>query len=147
MAMATSSPGARPARSIASSRTLTASSLEGRSGREAALVADRGRQAALVEDGLQVVVGLGAPAQRLGERRGPDRDDHELLDVDVVVGVHAAVEHVHHRNRQHVGADPADVAVQGQADLVGRGVGHRERDAEDGVGAEAGLVRACRPGR
>ena len=29
----------------------------------------------------------------------PDRHDHELLEVDLVVGVHAAVEHVHHRHR------------------------------------------------
>ena len=34
----------------------------------------------------------------------PDRHDHELLQVDVVVGVRAAVDHVHHRHRQHVRA-------------------------------------------
>ena len=89
---------------------------------------------------MQRVVGLGAPAQRLGEGRRADRHDHELLEVDVVVGVHAAVEHVHHRHRQHVGVGAADVAVQRQLELVGRGLGHGERHAEDGVGAEAGLV-------
>jgi hypothetical protein len=89
---------------------------------------------------LERVVGLGAPAQRLGERGGADRHDHELLEVDVVVGVLAAVEHVHHRHRQHVGVGAADVAVQRQAELVGGGLGHGERDAEDGVGAEPDLL-------
>ena len=63
---------------------------------------------------LQRVVDLGAHAQRLGERRRAARDDHELLEVDVVVGVHAAVEHVHHRHRQHVRRRAAEVAVQRQ---------------------------------
>ena len=114
--------------------------VRGEVGREAALVADRGRQAPLVQDLLEHVVGLGAPAQRLGERGGADRHDHELLQVDVVVGVRAAVEDVHHRHGQHVGVDAADVAVQRQLELVGRGLGHGQRHAEDGVGAEPGLV-------
>ena len=107
---------------------------------EAALVADRGGQATLVHDLLERVVGLGAPAQRLGERGRADRHEHELLHVDVVVGVLAAVDDVEHRHRQHTGVGPADVAVQRQVQLVGRGLGHRERHAEDGVGAEARLV-------
>jgi hypothetical protein len=107
---------------------------------EAALVADGGGQAAVVQHALEHVVGLGAPAQRLGEAGRAHRHDHELLEVDVVVGVGAAVEHVHHRHRQHVGVGAADVAVQRQAQLVGGGLGHGERHAEDGVGAEAGLV-------
>jgi len=69
------------------------------------------------------------------------RHDHELLEVDRVVGVGAAVEHVHHGHREHVGVDAADVAEQRQAELAGRGLGHRERDAEDGVGPETRLGR------
>ena len=65
-----------------------------------------------MQDLLERVVGLGAPAQRLGEGRRADRHDHELLEVDVVVGVRAAVEDVHHRHGQHVGVDAADVAVE-----------------------------------
>ena len=57
-----------------------------------------------------------------------------------VVGVHAAVEDVHHRHGQHVGVRAADVAVQRQLELVGRGLGDGEADAEDRVGAEPGLV-------
>ena len=41
-----------------------------------------------------------APIRRHSAKLGrADRDDHELLEVDRVVGVRAAVEHVHHRHR------------------------------------------------
>ena len=66
--------------------------------------------------------------------------DHELLEVDLVVGVSAAVEHVHHRHRQHPRGLAAEVAPQRQA-LLGRlRVGRRQRHAEDRVGAQTRLV-------
>jgi hypothetical protein len=65
--------------------------------------------------------------------------EHELLEVDVAVGVRAAVEHVHERHRQHVRVGAAHVAVQRQAGVVGGGLRDRERHPEDGVGAEARL--------
>ena len=52
----------------------------------------------------------------------------------------ATVEDVHHRHRQQVGVGPADVAVERQPGRLGRGLGDGERGAEDGVGAEVGLV-------
>ena len=58
------------------------------------------------------MVDLGAHAQRFIERARADRRDHELLDVDVGVGVCAAVEDVHHRHRQQVRVRPADIAEQ-----------------------------------
>ncbi len=70
----------------------------------------------------------------------PDRHDHELLEVDRVVGVNAAVEHVHHRHRQHVGVAAPDVPVQGHVEVLGGGLGDRQRRAEDGVGADPALV-------
>ena len=112
----------------------------GEVGREPALVADGRRQAAVVEQAAQRVVRLGAPPQRLREARRADRHDHELLQVDRVVGVHAAVHDVHHRHWQHVGVRAADVAVQRDVQLVGGRLGDRQADAEDGVGAESGLV-------
>ena len=54
--------------------------------------------------------------------------------------MHATVDDVHHRHGQHVGVDTADVAVQRQLQLIGRRLGDGEAGAEDGVGAEAGLV-------
>ena len=56
--------------------------------REAALVADTGRQPARsAASPLSCVVDLGAHAKRLREGAGADRRDHELLEVDGVVGV------------------------------------------------------------
>ena len=86
------------------------------------------------------MVDLGALAQCLAEGRGADRRDHELLDVDVGVGVRPTVEDVHHRHREHVGVGAADVAVERQAGGVGRGASDGQRDAEDRVGAEVRLV-------
>ena len=146
-ASAMSAPGVKPAFSIASTIRSSASRLRRQVGREAALVAEAGGQALALQHGLERVVDLGAPAQRLAEGRRADRRDHELLDVDVGVGVRAAVEDVHHRHRQQVRVRAAEVAEQRQLGGLGGGLGDRERDAEDRVGAEPGLVRACRRGR
>ncbi len=51
-----------------------------------------------------------------------------------------AVDHVHHRHRQHVRVGAADVTEQRQFELVRRSPRHRERHAEDGVGPQAALV-------
>ena len=71
--------------------------------REAAFVADRRAQAAALQHRLQRVEDLGAGAQRFGERIEADRQHHEFLQVDVVVGMRAAVDDVHHRHRQFDG--------------------------------------------
>jgi hypothetical protein len=92
---------------------------------------------------LERVEGLRAPAQRLGEGLRADRRDHELLDVDRIVGVRAAVDDVHHRHRQQVRVRAAEVAEQRQRGRLGGGLGDRERDAEDRVGAEPALVRGA----
>ncbi len=109
-------------------------------GREAALVAEAGAETALLEHLLEGVVGLGAPADGLGERLGADRRDHELLDVDVGVRVGPAVQNVHHRHGQQVRVGAAEVAEQRQVAGLGGGVRHGEGDAEDRVGAQRGLV-------
>ena len=90
---------------------------------------------------LERVEDLGAHPQALRERAGAGRDDHELLEVDGVVGVRAAVEDVHHRHRQHARGVAAEVAPQRQPLLDGGRVGGGQRDAEDRVGAQAALVR------
>ena len=69
-------------------------------GREAALVADTGREPAVAEHLLQRVVDLRADPERVAERVRADGHDHELLQVDRVRGVRAAVDHVHHRHGQ-----------------------------------------------
>jgi hypothetical protein len=99
------------------------------------------RLGAIVQPFLQGGEDLRPHPHGVGDRAGGDRLDHELLDVDRVVGVLAAVQDVHHRHRQGAGVDAADIAIQRQAQILGRRLGDRERHAEDGVGAEARLVR------
>jgi hypothetical protein len=92
-----------------------------------------------VQYGLQVVKGLGADAQRLGEALGAGRDDHELLHVEAVLRMGSAVDDVEHRRRQHVRVRAADPAEQGDAGVLGGRLRGRERAAEDGVRAQACL--------
>src|SRR5690606_39473237 len=77
-----------------------------------------------------------------GEGGGADRQDHELLEVDVVVGVRNAVDDVHHRHRQrHVRlVDGGDVLTQRLLLRGGHGVGGGQRNAQQRVGAQAALV-------
>ena len=89
------------------------------------------------------MIDLRAGPERLGERRGPDRRDHELLHVDVRVGVGATVEDVHHRHRQEVRVGAAQVAVERQLGGDRGGLGDGQRHAEDRVGAQVGLVRGA----
>ncbi len=107
---------------------------------EAAFLAHGGAEAAVVEHLLQRVVGLGAPPQCLAEAGRSHRHYHEFLHVDRVVGVGATVDDVHHRHRQHVGVRPAEVAPQGQLEVIGGRLRHSQAGAEDGVGAEPALV-------
>ena len=52
----------------------------------------------------------------------------------------AAVDNVHHRHRQKPCLGAADVAIQRQFRFLGRGLGDRQADPEDGVGTKATLV-------
>ena len=67
---------------------------------EAALVALADRVPAVVEDPRSAAKTSAPARRRLGERGGPDRGDHELLEVGRVDGVLAAVEDVEERDRQ-----------------------------------------------
>src|SRR6266699_4523726 len=108
--------------------------------REAALVADIGVMAGLFQFSAQGVENLRAAAQRLGKRLGADRQDHEFLKIDRIVGMHAAIDDVHHRYRQGPRRGAADVAIQRHVEGFRRGLGTGQRHAEDGVGAEPALV-------
>ena len=107
---------------------------------EAAFVALPGGEPVVVEDRAQRSEDLGPGAQGLAVGRHPDGHDHELLEVGRVLGVLAAVEDVEHRDRQRPRPRPADVAVERQVVGGRRRVGAGQRDAEDGVRAQAALV-------
>ena len=63
---------------------------------------------------------LGPHANGLGERLGPNRKDHEFLDVQIVGRMGSAVNDVHHRQWQAAGIDPAQIAIQRPAVGIGR---------------------------
>ncbi len=113
----------------------------GQVGGVAALVAHAGGGGAVLLQGLlQLMEDLGAAAQRFPEGGGGDGHDHELLDVHAVGGVGAAVEDVHHGHRQHLGVHAADVVIEAVAGGQRAGLGAGQGHAQNGVGAQAGLV-------
>ncbi|MNE05923.1 hypothetical protein D3C80_984970 [compost metagenome] len=112
----------------------------GQVGSEAALVADVGVVARVLQRLLQRVEDFSPHAQGVREAVSAGRQDHELLNVDRIVSVSAAVDDVHHRGRQDAGRDAADVAIQRQIRADGASLGRGQRDAQDGVGAQASLV-------
>jgi hypothetical protein len=109
-------------------------------GRKTAFVANRSREALLVQQLLQRVKDLGAATQCFAERILTHRQDHELLEVEAVVGVFATVDDVHHRHRHLHRPGTTKIAVERQAGFLGRRLGHRHRNREHGVGTETRLV-------
>ena len=110
--MAISSPGLYPALRDGFEHDFDGFDVRLHGRREAAFVADGGVVAALLEHAFQRVEHFDAPAQRFRKRRRAHGHDHEFLEVDVVVGVSAAVEDVHHRSGQSVCAGAAEIAVE-----------------------------------
>ena len=85
-----------------------------------------------------------AATQRFAKAAGAHRQDHELLNIDVVVRVGAAVDDVHHGHRQaRVGSavEFGQMAKErlGPGGSGGFGVG--QRNGKDGVGAETAFLR------
>ena len=132
-------PGAADALDQRLERLLVGAEVRG----EPALVPDRGAHAPAVEPALQGVEHLRADPQRVREPLGAHWHHHELLEVDAVVGMCAAVQHVHHRHRQDPRLLAADVPVERHALLVGGGLGDRERHPQDRVRAQTRLVRGA----
>ena len=109
-------------------------------GGKAAFVAHAGHVAVLFQQLLQHMEDLGPHAQGITEALGAQGHDHEFLDVQVVGGVGAAVDDVHHGRGQHLGVDAAQVFVQGQAQVFAGGTGAGHGHAQHGVGAQTALV-------
>ena len=82
-----------------------------------------------------------APRESVG---APIGQDHELLDVDAVVGVRAAVDDVHHRHRHHRLAAAARWRYSGSLRRGRGGVRVGQRHRQQRVGAEAATCSRCR---
>ena len=83
---------------------------------------------------------FGSHPQSLAKRGRSDGHDHEFLQIDVIVGVRAAVEDVHHGYRQRVGCGAAEIAIEGEAAKLSGSFSAGQRCAEYGVGTQAGLI-------
>ena len=90
---------------------------------------------------------LHADAQALAEGWGANRHHHEFLEIDIRIGMCAAVEDVQHGDRQQVTRRVArqvcDVRIEAFALPDGIGFERRHRNREDGVGAEPALIGAA----
>ena len=115
--MKTSLPASYPAASMPSTSAARASRLESRSGANPPSSPTAVFRPRLFRMPLRAWK-TSVPIRRAsGEGRRAGGDDHELLEVDGVVRVRAAVQDVHHRHRQHARAGRAgharDVRVKG----------------------------------
>src|SRR5437867_2940459 len=109
-------------------------------GGKAPFIPHCGAEAFFLQQAFQGVEDFGGHPDRVRECVCPHRHNHELLEVQVVVRVCAAVDHVHQRNRQVTGARPAQGAIQGQPRFLGRGLRHGQRHAQDRIRAQFTLV-------
>ena len=111
--------------------------VEGRG--EATFVTYGRAQTAVMQYLLEGVEDLSTHAETFAEAACTDRADHEFLEGDRSIRVRAPVDDVHHRHRQYVGVGTADVAIEGDVEVLGSSLSHGERDAEDSVSAELAL--------
>ena len=119
----------------------------GQIGGETAFVADGGVELLVVQHLLEVVEDLAAAAEGVAERVEAQRHDHELLHVDRVVGVLAAVDDVHHRRGQQPGVRAAEVAVERQADSTWPRRGPRPARRRGSRSRRVPSCSACRRAR
>jgi len=80
---------------------------------------------------------LGSVSKRLAKTWGTHRDDHELLKIEIVIGVGPTVDNVHHWHWQGHWARPTKVTIERQACLLGRGPGGGHRHRQKRIGPQA----------
>ncbi len=102
---------------------------------KAAFIAQTGAQAFGFQDAFQGMVNFHVHAKAFAEALRSYRHDHEFLDVNVVVRMGAAVEDVHHGNRQFMGIGAAQILIQRQAYIVGCRFGNCHGYTQNCVGA------------
>ena len=114
--------------------------MAGHVGRKTTLVTDGHAHALVVQNFLERMEYFGAITNRFTEAGCAHGDDHQLLQIKVVVGVRATVDHIHHGHGHLVGAHAAEITVQGQTRLFSSSAGHGHGDSQHRVGAQAGFV-------
>jgi hypothetical protein len=95
--------------------------------------------AGLLQRAFQGMEDLRPCPQGLREALRADWQDHELLKVDRIIGMGAAIDDIHHRDGQNPGRRP-HIAVKRQLACLRRRLGDGQRHAEDRVRPEPRLV-------
>src|SRR5262249_45844761 len=83
---------------------------------------------------------LSPPAQRFRKILGADRNNHEFLEVNIIVCMSPAIEYVHHGHGQDVRVGAAQVAVKRDLQSVGSSARTGHRDRENRIGSELAFV-------
>src|SRR5690625_3733027 len=86
---------------------------------------------------------LGAHAQCSTECIGLQRHDHELLHVEIVVGMRTPIDDIHHRNRHLHGTAATKIPIQRQTAVICSSACHRHTGRQDGIGPYTALVRGA----
>ena len=98
-----------------------------------ALITYGSRKAAALQQFRQCMEHLSTHADGLLLGRSTHRTDHELLEGDRCIRVSTTINDVHHRNRKGVGIATADVAIQGDVQILGSSMCHSQRHTENSI--------------
>src|SRR5690606_38218770 len=91
---------------------------------KSAFIADIGVVTGILEALLERVENFRTITNSFTNGRSADRKNHEFLEIDRIVGMCAAIDDVHHGNRQDMGVCAADVAVKRQTGCLGCSLGN-----------------------
>src|SRR5436309_458323 len=80
------------------------------------------------------------PAQGFRKRRRSDWHHHELLKIDIIVRMCAAVKDVHHRHGQDVDSRTTQITIERQSERVCAGASGGHRYGQDRIGSKTALV-------
>ena len=114
--------------------------MAGHVGRKAAFVTDGDAHALVDQELLERMKHLGAVTHSFAKAGCAHRNNHEFLDVQVVVGMSAPIDDVHHGHRHLHGTAAAEITVQRQASLFSGGACHGHADSQHGVRAQPRFV-------
>src|SRR3989304_8175237 len=93
-----------------------------------------------MENALQRMKHLCTHPDCVSDVISPDRDNHKLLNIKVIVSMFAAVQNIHQGHRQLSCIDTADVAVQGESGIISSSLCYCQRHTQYSVCPKVSLV-------
>ena len=92
-----------------------------------------------MKDLLEAVEYFSTHAETFTEGSSTYRANHEFLECDRSIGVRATIDDVHHGDREYEGIRTADVAIEGDVEVLGSSLSYSEGYPEDSVCTELAL--------